>query len=312
MNNSISQPKPHKEYSELIDLLQSRGMRVPDRERAERKLAQIGYYRLSGFSYPCRMQSRDTTIVRLDTFQPNTDFDRVIELYLFDKKLRFLILDAVERIEVHLRSVIAHELGREDPLAYKNRNFIHNPRNHWEKWQEKHEKLLSDCKEDSIRWHKDNNKAIPFWVAVEAWDFGVMSKYYKMLNRTYQRKVADRLGVNHVNKLVTWLETINILRNRCAHHTRIWNQYNQINKTAIPVLDNDYFNKLTLSDNARKRLYGMISVIWFLVRKIGSNSDWIHRVADVIDTKPVLPGCTYWSMGLTDDEGFPRLKFGLT
>lgn len=311
MNNGTHPPKPYKEYRELVDILQSRGMRVSDTKRAKRKLAQIGYYRLSGFCYPCRIQSPDTA-VRLDNFQPNTDFDRVIELYLFDKKLRFLILDAIERIEIHFRSVIAHELGHEDPLAYENRDFIHNPGNHWDKWQEKHQKLLSDCKEDAMRWHKNNRKAIPFWVAVEAWDFGVMSKYYKMLKRKHQKKVADRLGIDNINTLVKWLETINILRNRCAHHTRIWNQYNQINKTIIPVLDNDYFNELDLDVHAKQRLYGIITVIWFLVKKIGSNSDWICRVADIIDSKPTLPGCAYWSMGLTDDKCFPRLKFGLT
>lgn len=311
MNNIYSNPKPHKEYSGLVDLLQSRGMYVSDRERAERKLAQIGYYRLSGFWYPCRIQSPDSGI-RLDNFQPSTDFDRVIDLYLFDKKLRFFILDAIERIEIHLRSVIAHEIGREDPLAHKKSFFIHQPeKKWWIEWQEKHQKLLFKCKEDSIRWHKDNNKAIPFWVAVEAWDFGVMSKYYKMLKRNYQRKVADRFGIDNTNTLVQWLETINILRNRCAHHTRIWNQYNQINTNAVPVLNNDYFNNLNLDDHARQRLYGIITVIWFLVSKISSKSDWIRHVADVFDSKPTLPGCTYWSMGLPDDESFPRVKFGL-
>mgnify|MGYP001806900426 CR=1 FL=1 len=47
-------PKPFKSYEELLDLLTERGMQVEDKERALRKLSQVGYYRLSGFWYPCR------------------------------------------------------------------------------------------------------------------------------------------------------------------------------------------------------------------------------------------------------------------
>ncbi|HHU7943484.1 TPA: Abi family protein, partial [Escherichia coli] len=47
--------KVHKEYDELVDLLLSRGMDVPDREHAIKKISQVGYYRLSGFWYPCRI-----------------------------------------------------------------------------------------------------------------------------------------------------------------------------------------------------------------------------------------------------------------
>lgn len=110
-------------------------MALDDRLRAERKLAQVGYYRLSGFWFPCREFRRDAQgkpllssnggkPVRDNRFMPGTRFDAVFELYLLDKKLRQLMLDAIERIEVHVRSVIAHEVGYHDPLAYQKVEFI--------------------------------------------------------------------------------------------------------------------------------------------------------------------------------------------
>ncbi|MCF8077523.1 MAG: hypothetical protein K9K87_15330 [Desulfotignum sp.] len=81
-------PKPHKSYSELVSLLISRGMIVPDKNRAERKLSQIGYYRLSGFWYPCRefrtiSRQADRGIKkkpqREDFFQPNINFNDIID-----------------------------------------------------------------------------------------------------------------------------------------------------------------------------------------------------------------------------------------
>jgi abortive infection bacteriophage resistance protein len=116
-------PKEFKHYEELVDILSQRGMHIEDGERAKRKLAQVGYYRLSGFWYPARVIERDeqgTAIEcphlkhpkRLNEFLPNTNFNDVCNLYLLDKKLRIAMLDGLERIEIYVRSVIAHELGR--------------------------------------------------------------------------------------------------------------------------------------------------------------------------------------------------------
>lgn len=214
-----SPTKPHKTYPELVDLLKKRGMIIPDEDRAKRKLSQIGYYRLSGFWYPSRIGQVDANgeyvkdkmtnlPVRENNLQKNTSFTDVTDLYLFDKKLRQLMLDAIERIEIHVRSVIAHELGRFDPLAYKNTDFI-NPKilkdrivintgivtNFWQDWDNKQKDLTKKSKEDSICWHKKNGRAIPIWVAVETWDFGIMSKYFQNLKGQYQEKICKRLEV---------------------------------------------------------------------------------------------------------------------
>lgn len=300
-------------------------MVVLDEERAQRKLAQIGYYRLSGFWYPCRKGKIDENgeyvkdpgtrlPVREDEFQDGTNFSDIIKLYLFDKKLRQLMLDAIERIEIYIRSVIAHELGQFDPLAYQKESFI-NPKiladtkdkagnvvNHWKEWAKKQQHLIDISKEDCILWHKRNNKSIPFWVVVETWDFGVMSKYFTNLNGKYQDKICNRLGIPNKKVLSGWLEVMNLLRNRCAHHSRIWNW---APANAVSVFDVEYFNKLNLSLGSRRRIYGLICVLWFLVKKIGPRSTWINDVALLIDDKPNVDCFPYTAMGFPDNQGFP-------
>lgn len=326
---SQSPPKPFKSYSELTDLLIERGMEVEDRARAERKLAQVGYYRLSGFWYPCREINFDTSgdavlssitgrPERLDNFLSGTSFNAVFELYLFDKKLRQLILDAIERIEIHIRSLIAHEMGKLNPLAYQDPQYI-NPkqkktyyqagreRNIWNEWLARQEAKVQRSREDCIHWYRVNGNPLPFWVCVEAWDFGTMSKYYEILNKRCQNRICNRLGISKANILKVWLQEMNTLRNRCAHHTRIWNQ--KVNNP-IPVLSNEYFDWLALDVNARSRLYGMVCVLWYLVEKIGSSSTWISLMSDLIDSKPELPGCSFESMGVPV-SGFPRDNFYL-
>ena len=303
-------------------------MIIPDEERAKRKLSQIGYYRLSGFWYPCRKGKRDENgdyvkdpksklPIREDNFQDGTDFNLITDLYLFDKKLRQLMLDAIERIEIHVRSVIAHEVGRFDPLAYLKTSFI-NPNvlesTHWCDWRIRQERLIEESKEDSILWHKKHKLSIPFWVVVETWDYGLMSKYLENLKGQYQNLICERLevfdhtGKPHVKALKNWLQEINILRNRCAHHSRIWNR---LSGNAITIPKNDYFNELGLTPNARMRVYSKICVLWYLVHKIGPHSEWIKKVADLIDSKPDLETLPYTSMGFLDNTGFPREKFQL-
>lgn len=162
---------------------------------------------------------------------------------------------------------------------------------------------MSDC----IQWHLRAGKFIPIWVAIEAWDFGDLSEFFELLNSRFQNLVLSRLGLNNAKMLSRWIQQISHLRNRCAHHTRIWNQASP-NPLSVPV--DPYFQSLTLDQHALKRIYGTIAIMGFLLQRIAPASTWIKDVADLIDSKPALPGCNFRAMGLPDETGFPRAAFG--
>lgn len=327
---ALHPPKPFKSLPELVALLSTRGMAMSDAARTERKLGQVGYYRLSGYWFPCRayVLADDGQVqispltgkpLRQESFLSGTNFDDVFALYLFDKRLRLLMLDALERIEVFVRSAIAHEVGYHDAMAYQDPAYI-NPvqlrsyvdkrgvtRNSWVEWCRRQQQQVDRCQEDHIESHRQAGKAMPFWVVAEAWDFGTVSKYFEMLKGSFQNRVCARLGVSNAKVLRVWLQELNTLRNRCAHHTRIWNQ--SLGKP-LPVLPEPFFLTLALEPEARARLMGLVAVVEFLVRKIGPNSTWISNVADVIDSKPDLPGCDWSALGIAG-KSFPRAAFGL-
>ncbi|MGR6980321.1 Abi family protein [Testudinibacter sp. P27/CKL/0425] len=303
MNNH--QIKPHQEYSKLVDLLLSRGMIISDSERqyAERKLLQVGYYRLSGFWF----SSRQTKIIDnnsnnknefIDLFLPETKFVNIYRLYLFDKKIRLLLLDIIERLEVNIRSVLAHEMGRIEPLAYKDVRFI-NPR--WEsdytgKWLPKLTESIKNSKDDFIKWHTNQNKPIPFWVVIEVWDFGTLSKYYSFLKGSYQTRIAKKFDID-ANTFGKWLHEINLLRNLCAHHSRVWNrEYSSEIRT--PTIQN-----LNVADKGKKRLFSRIIVLWYLNSKAGSkNYKWLEKLISLINEDfPAVPNAKLESMGITGD-----------
>jgi len=174
--------------------------------------------------------------------------------------------------------------------------------NLWAEWTRNHLEKIEKSREECIIYHKTNSKAMPFWVVIEAWDFGTMSKYFENLKSNYQYNICARLDIPKPDILRQWLHEINILRNRCAHHSRIWNQSF---RNPLPIINNAYFNRLKLDRRALKRMYGMICVLWFLVEKIGPKSDWLNKIRELISFKPSINSCPNTAMGFPDNNGFP-------
>jgi abortive infection bacteriophage resistance protein len=100
---------------QLIDeKLLTRGMKISDRQKVKNYLLKIGYYRLSAYWHPFKRHDCPN-----ESFVTSIEFSKIVQLYVFDKCLRLLTLDAIERIEVAFRTQIAHELGKINKFAYE-------------------------------------------------------------------------------------------------------------------------------------------------------------------------------------------------
>lgn len=122
--------KPWMAFDDQLKQLQRRGLQVEDEAAARSYLKRLGYYRLSGYWYPLRAIDLGASrakgrAVRADTFVAGSRFEDVVRLYVFDKKLRLLALDALEHIETAVRVDIAHLLGERDPRAHENPDCMH-------------------------------------------------------------------------------------------------------------------------------------------------------------------------------------------
>ena len=103
--------KPPLTYREQVELLKSRGVKFADEQRAERHLANISYYRLSAYMLPFLTMPKTNHI-----FKPGVTFDNVLDLYRFDKKLRVLLFNEIEKIEIAFREAVANVTKRVDEL----------------------------------------------------------------------------------------------------------------------------------------------------------------------------------------------------
>lgn len=187
--------KPYLQVSAQIGVLAGRGL-ILDQSVAAQWLTAVGYYRLSGYWYPWRefVAGQRT---RSDDFTVGTTLDNVVALYEFDRKLRTLIHDGVERVEVALRAALADYLGAIDPMAYEDTvNF----RPGWDHagWLRTVRSRVARARRtnSAIRHYNAHYVGIPVWVLVDVLDFADVSMLFEGLPASAQWAVAGRLGVD--------------------------------------------------------------------------------------------------------------------
>ena len=117
--------KPYLPIPDQLALIKRRGMVVSDDALAQAYLGKIGYYRLSGYWYPYRRSASAGSSAVSDQFRDGTKFSEIVDLYVFDKKLRLLMMDVVERIEIALRVQITLQLGRYSSHAHRQPRLLH-------------------------------------------------------------------------------------------------------------------------------------------------------------------------------------------
>jgi len=92
-----------------------------DEATATNLLKNINYYRLKGYWWD--MQSDYTS----HTMKPNTYFEDIICRYNFDRQLRLILFDAIERIEIALRTKMIYHLSiSHGSLWYLNASLFEN------------------------------------------------------------------------------------------------------------------------------------------------------------------------------------------
>ena len=84
--------KPPFSIEQQIELLRSRGLLIPDGDRVARYLSHISYYRLRGYWIPFEQPGTGPK----HCFRQGTTFDQVLDLYIFDRKFRLLVLEAMK------------------------------------------------------------------------------------------------------------------------------------------------------------------------------------------------------------------------
>ncbi len=199
-----------------------RGLIIKDRKLAENSLKRIGYYRFSAYLYPLLAFPKQKHL-----FKPNSSFEQALDIYSFDRQLRLLLFDEIEKIEVAVRSAIINIVSQEtgDPFWMTNQANFRSPAV-FNKTIDLIETELSKSREDFIHHFKTtySDKYPPSWMISEVLPLGVLTRIYSNIkNNRIKKEIAKEFSLE-VPVFNSWMTIITVARNNCCHHARVWNR----------------------------------------------------------------------------------------
>lgn len=297
---SLHYNKPPMTVEALVERLASRGLEITSRDKASRYLRHIGYYRLSPYTIPFQQYGTD------HQFHPGTSFDNVLDLYAFDRELRLLVLDALERVEVAVRTAITDHMS----TTYSNAHWYTDPWHFQD--QRRYSELLRIVREichKRLTDKPDNGEDAlvhgsalehylitygspelpPSWLMVETLTIGQLTSMYRNLkNRADRDSIARNVGLLGP-VLQSWMITYTRVRNISAHHGRLWNVglgvYPAIPKSRkISWLEGDG----ALPSRSKNRLYPVLASLQSILNTISPRSSWTQRLYNLLSTRPEM------------------------
>lgn len=277
-------PKPSLSIVDQMALLERRGLLIPDRARAAHYLRHISYYRLRAYWLPFEQPAQ---VDGDHLFRAGASFDDVLSLYVFDRHLRLLVMDAIERIEVSLRGAWAHHLAMTyGPHGYIDARIYGRPDYYTRALDGLIEEI--DRSRDTFIVHyktKYDNPALPpVWMAAEVMSLGQLSKWLGNLKgRADRQAIAKPYGLDE-KVLVSLAHHLAHVRNICAHHGRLWNKQFTV---TMAVPNSPGALKLAMNPGADRKLYNTLVVIGYLIGIIAPGTEWRKHLVELLATCPL-------------------------
>lgn len=269
--------KPPTTYAQQLALLMQRGMCVDDADRAAFYLQHLNYYRLGAYWLPFEADHGS------HRFVAGTSFDDVLNLYIFDRELRLLLLDAIERFEVSVRSLWAYHLAHE-----------HGPHAHLDpvlalkapRWRANLDRLTDEVDRSDETFIRHLTRTYredlpPVWAVCEVMSLGLLSRWYNNLKPMATRRAIASVYLTDQRVLESWLHHLTFIRNLCAHHSRLWNR----EFTITPELPRTKPANLASECVAGSRkLYNTLLILLHLMDVIAPAHHWRARLVTLIET----------------------------
>lgn len=305
--------KPAIDIAGQIALLKSRGLQIHDQARARHFLEAVSFFRLTPYMRPFQV-SHD---LLLHGFRPGTGFRSLTRLYDFDRRLRLLAMEAIERVEVAARAAISNFMVQPQPGQARGP--------HWYlqaacfQHQYDHLRLLATVREKQQRALRDYHKEcqhidrlpdaqrkaqlkqrraresyarhypltysepelMPGWAMMEELTLGDLSHLYAGLAQDADRKaIARGLGVA-APLLESWLHTLTAVRNICAHHARLWNRELGI-RPRLPERPPFPWPEHLKTRGQHNRVFPVLCILTHLMRQVSPHTSWESRLSALL------------------------------
>ena len=284
----------HLDFKEQIELLKSRNMKFKNETKAIESLKHINYYKIKEFAEPFCSKKDD------ELNYGNISFEYVLNRHRTDKHLRMNLFDAIEYIEVSIKTNLSYILGHGTMGAYGYLDFSSwcNREEYckhylWEKEKEfknKIKRYLSTTtnKEITRKLRVENKNYPPIWLLINILTFGDLVKLIELLSISKLKKLAKQYGDISGEQLLSWLKTLNLVRNMCAHNSNLVD----LKLKTTPNILSSWQSILYINNKGHytNRLASVLCIVDKLLGKIDSEYNFrsikvsLERIIDNDDT----------------------------
>lgn len=267
---------------EQVSKLKERNLRIEDEGKAAHYLSNISYYRLRAYTYPFQ----DNTI-ETHPFIKKVSFEEIISLYVFDRQLRLLVFNAIEKIEIAFRTQIIYQFSLEKGAFWYINPSLYNNSIQFANNVAKLQQEIDRSKETFITHYHTNysdSKVPPSWMALEVSSIGLLSKLFSNLKENKcKNAIATHFGLKDVGVLENWMRCISLLRNLCAHHSRIWNR--RMTKLAFPK--KPMYDFIENKQILEYKLYAYLCTIQYLLNTISPEHSFKANLVALMNNCPL-------------------------
>lgn len=276
---------------EQVNRLEDRGMLWKNHDLVRRWLNTVGYYRLSAYWLPMEEPPTDGR-VRSKKFKAGSKFEDVVKIYVFDRKLRLLVMEALERIEIAVRSRWTNRLALEGGAhAHLSLQLYEKPKEHFAHVEALYESYKKSS-EEFIRHYRRKYKTPdlpPLWACTELMTMGELSRWIEATQDTgLKKKLAQDLGLPSANTLSGTLHALSFVRNLCAHHHRLWNRRLVKRIPLIREFESDLIiepqkGKTKKGNAPDNRLYNIFVILIKMLAHQSPDTTFPNRLRKLID-----------------------------
>lgn len=257
-----------------IDILHKRGMYIDDYAFAKDFLEEVYFHRFLSYSVPFFVNGNS------HQYQEGAKFSDVVKVYEFDSKLRLLILAAIEKIEISVRTQFINLSWKYGPHFYLDYKLFQD------------HKLLNDSIERiqyqirvsndllvSEYYHRYQDPEMPpVWIAIELTTIGQLSKWLRNLKSIEDKESVSQRYELHFSLLQSILDNLTLIRNYSAHHTRIWNRHFD-----FECILNSQHNSLEHALCEGSRIYSVLLLMIYVLKSLGVDQEFYQNLTKLIE-----------------------------
>lgn len=229
-------PKPFKNFTEQLEILEARNVHIEDKKQAEKILSNYSYYTLINGYKELFLENKSP-----ERYLPGTSLEIFYRLFLIESTMKSSILQVILLVERSLKTKLAYVISKNFGVKYDSDldnptdNYLYK-RHYSSRRNERNailkqilERSASAPKNSNITYYKNKHNHVPAWILVDRLTFGLAMKWYGILRPSEKEEIINmvfpenlELEMDEKKELfIQLLKLVKDYRNIISHGVRL-------------------------------------------------------------------------------------------